>query len=63
MTNFFRSIATVATVGLNTASSAFAQDFGHPPLACYGQALGGHDQNLFNAFCQELPVPLASERR
>jgi hypothetical protein len=42
-----RSILTFATVSLNSASSAFALDFGQPSVACYGQVIDGYDETIF----------------
>lgn len=47
MSRSIRSILTFATVSLNSASSAFALDFGQPSMACYGQVIDGHDETIF----------------
>lgn len=47
MSRTVRSILTFATVSLNSASSAFAHDFGHPSAVCYGQLVDGYDETIF----------------
>ncbi len=58
MTRLLHATLTFFTVSLNNASSAFALDFWQPPVACYGQAIGGHDQTLFINLGQGRSVPL-----
>jgi hypothetical protein len=48
MSRSIRSILTFATVSLNSASSAFALDFGQPSIACYGQVIDGYDETIFS---------------
>lgn len=48
MTRIVRFILTMANVRPAAASSAFAQNFGQPSMACYGQAVDGHDETIFS---------------
>ena len=57
MSRAIRSILTPATASLTSASSAFALDFGHPSMACYGQAVDGHDETIFKLRGRFFSVP------
>jgi len=57
MARTVRSILTCATVNLTSAPSAFALDFGQPSMACYGQAVDGHDETIFKLRGRFFSVP------
>ena len=57
MSRIVRSMLTFATVGLNTASSAFALDFGQPSLACYGRVIGGDDETIYTNGDRDFSIP------
>lgn len=57
MPHWNRSIPAIARTADAKAPSAFALYFWQPLIVCYGQAIGGDDETLFNSAALVFPSP------